>query len=84
MHSVMIRPVITYGSETWTLNKQAANIVNTFERRILRRIYGPIQVNGIWRMRHNEELYQLYKNNDLATTIPVSYTHLDVYKRQLS
>ena len=43
-------------------------------------------------MRHNEELYELYKDNDLPTTIrlhrlqwagPVSYTHLDVYKRQL-
>ena len=56
LYKVMIRQVITYGSETWTLNKQAANILSTFERRILRRIYGPIQVNGIWKMRHNEEM----------------------------
>ena len=53
-------------------------------------------------MRHNEQLYKLYKDNYLATTIrlrngqdtslgwkatyeylgTVSYTHLDVYKRQ--
>ncbi|PSN57573.1 hypothetical protein C0J52_00494 [Blattella germanica] len=55
----IIRPVITYGSETWTLNKRISNIINTYERKILRRIYGPVQ----------EELYRLYNNNDISTTI---------------
>ena len=33
------------------------------ERKILRRIYGPIQEGGRWRPRWNNELYTLY--NDL-------------------
>jgi hypothetical protein len=37
--------------------------INTFGRKILRRIYGPIQEGGRWRPRWNNELCTLY--NDL-------------------
>lgn len=69
LYKVMIRPILTYGSETWTMSKQAANLIDTFERRILRRIYGPVQDNGVWRIRYNNELYNLYKDNKLTTII---------------
>ncbi|PSN54300.1 hypothetical protein C0J52_11044, partial [Blattella germanica] len=51
LYKRIIRPVIMYeyGSETWTLNKRTSNIINTFERKILRRIYGPVQEDGMWR-----------------------------------
>lgn len=29
-------------------------------------IYGPIQENGVWKIRYNHELYQLYKYPDIA------------------
>jgi len=32
-----------------------------FERRILRRIFGPLNENEIWRRRYNHEIYQLFK-----------------------
>jgi len=36
-------------------------MLNTFERKILQRIYGPTHEGGCWRPRWNNELYSLYK-----------------------
>ena len=36
------------------------NKFNIFERKVLRRIIGPIQENGQWRKRYNNELYEIY------------------------
>ncbi|PNF13601.1 hypothetical protein B7P43_G17989 [Cryptotermes secundus] len=49
----MIRPLLYYGCEGWTLNKKEESVINSFERKLLRRIYGPIKENGIWRIRYN-------------------------------
>jgi len=39
---------------------------------LLRRIYGPICEEAVWRSRYNEELYRLYDEADLVTTIKIS------------
>jgi len=56
IYKMLIRPVVTYGSETWTFTKSDGNLLRIFERKILRKIYGPIQEGDIWRIRNNEEL----------------------------
>ena len=38
----LIRPVLTYGAETWVLSKQDEHHLSIFERKILRRIYDPV------------------------------------------
>jgi len=43
----LIRPAVTYGSETWTLTKSDENLLRIFEREILQKIYGPIQEGDI-------------------------------------
>jgi hypothetical protein len=43
-----------------------------FERRILRRIYGPTCENGVWRIKYNDELYILYKDLDIVRVIKVA------------
>ena len=46
---------------------------DTFEREILRRIYGPINENGMWRMRH-KEIYDLFKKPKISTLVKLKKT----------
>jgi len=43
----------------------------TFERKILRRIYGPTQEGGCWRPRWNNELYSLYNEPNIVEDIKI-------------
>ena len=54
---VMATPVLTYGSETWTMTRNDKRRVRTSEMKFLKKTKG-------------------------CTLRAVSYTHLDVYKRQ--
>jgi len=65
----LIKPVLMFGAETWVLSKADELRLGVFERKILRRIYGPICEGAAWRSRYNEELYRLYDKIDLVTTI---------------
>jgi hypothetical protein len=51
------------------LTQAAEQMLNTFERKILRRIYGPIQEGGCWSPRWNNELYSLYKEPNIVEDI---------------
>jgi hypothetical protein len=53
--------VVTYGSETWCLTANGERSLRTWERKVLRKIYGPGYDNGIWRIRTNKELMALYQ-----------------------
>ena len=57
--------MLCYGSVTWTLTQTAERMPNTFERKILRRIYGPTQEGARWQPRWNSELYSLYSEPDV-------------------
>jgi len=46
MYKVLIRPVLTNASETWTLSKIKERPLSLFERKVLRRIFGAKQENG--------------------------------------
>jgi hypothetical protein len=61
-----------YGAETWVLSKADELRLGVFERKILRRIYGPICEGAIWRSRYNEELYCLYDETCLVITIRIT------------
>jgi hypothetical protein len=61
-----------YGEETWVLSKADVLRLTVFERKILRRIYGPICEGAAWRSKHNEELYHLYDETDLVTTVRIT------------
>jgi hypothetical protein len=41
----------------WPLTRKDENMLPVFERRTLRKIYGLIKENNIWRSRYNHELY---------------------------
>ncbi|XP_062716568.1 uncharacterized protein LOC134291990 [Aedes albopictus] len=60
MYKTLIRPVIIYGHETWTMLEEDLQALGVFERRVLRTIFGGVQENGVWRRRMNHELAALY------------------------
>jgi hypothetical protein len=69
MYRTIIRPVVTYGSETWCPTANDERSLRTRERKVLRKIYGPVYDNGIWRIRTNKELMALYQELDIVTEI---------------
>jgi hypothetical protein len=69
MYKTIIRPVVTYGSETWCVSANDERSFRTWERKVLRKIYGPVYDNGIWRIRTNKELMALYQELDIVAEI---------------
>ena len=65
----MIRPVVTYSSETWTLAAKGENNLHIFERQILRKIFGPVDIDDIWRIQNNMEIDELIEGADIVRFI---------------
>ncbi|KAG8236467.1 hypothetical protein J437_LFUL015473 [Ladona fulva] len=53
------------------MTAKSAEPLDSLKRRMLRRIYGPINSEGIWRIRWNHEIYELYKEPNISTHINV-------------
>jgi hypothetical protein len=68
---MIIRSAVTYGAETWTQTSKTEKMLMAWERKILRKIYGPTKENGQWRSKTNEELRTKYKSQDIVTVIKI-------------
>jgi hypothetical protein len=51
--------------------------LDTFERKVLRRLFGGIKVRENWRKRYNRELKQLFEDLDLLPFVRLSLVQLD-------
>jgi hypothetical protein len=71
IYKKIILPVVLYGCETWSLTLREEHRLRVFEKRMLRRIFGPQrdEVTGEWRKLHNEELRDLYSSPSMITII---------------
>jgi hypothetical protein len=70
MYQTLVRPVVTYVCETWVLKENIQLKLMVFERKILRRIYGPTKVrDGVWRIKSKEELNRLIGNKNITNYI---------------
>jgi asparagine synthetase A len=61
--------VVTYGSESWTLTMEEERVLAVFERKILRKIYGPVKENELWRIQRNYELEDIIKGENIVRFI---------------
>ena len=69
IYRTLVRPVVTYGSESWTLTMEEERAIAVFERKILRKIYGPVKENELWRTRQNDELEAIIKGQNIVRFI---------------
>jgi hypothetical protein len=70
IYKTVILPVVLYGCETWSLTLREGHILRVFEKRMLRRIFGPIgEEDGSWRKLHNDELHSLYSSPNIVRMI---------------
>jgi hypothetical protein len=72
IYKTLIKPVLMYGAETWVVSRAGVLRLGVFERKVLRRIYGPNCEESTRRSRYNEELYRQYDENDFVTTIKIT------------
>jgi hypothetical protein len=72
VYKTLIKPVLMFGAETWVLSKADGLRLGVLVRKILRRIYGPICEGATWRSRYDEELYRLYDETDLVTSVRIT------------
>jgi len=71
IYRTTILPVVLYGCETSSLTLREKRRLRVFEKRVLRRIFGPKrdEVTGKWRKLHNEELNNLYSSPNIVRVI---------------
>jgi hypothetical protein len=70
IYNTLIRPAATYGAESWNTTAQDEERLGVFEKRVLRRIIGPMKVSeGVYRQWWNHELSQVYKDPDINSVV---------------
>jgi hypothetical protein len=62
--NTIIDKTLTYTSETWILTKRDRKQINTFERKVHRRILGPVHNNKKenWRILTNKDICAMVKS----------------------
>jgi len=66
----VIRPIAVYGCETWVLKESIIQKMSVFERKILRKIFGPTkEASGIWGIKTNKELDELIKHRNIINYV---------------
>jgi hypothetical protein len=71
IYESIIASVVLFGCETWSLTLREEHRLRVFEKRVLRRIFGPKRgkVTGEWRKLHNEEHRDLYSSPSIIRII---------------
>jgi len=68
-HKTIIRAVITYSTEASTLTAKYENRLRIFEWQILWKIYGPLDIDNIWRIGNNTEIDKLIEGAGIVRFI---------------
>jgi hypothetical protein len=70
LYCSIIIPTVTYGCETWVWKGTVKNQLMVFERKVLRRIFGPTKErDGTWRIKPDDELDELIRHKSIINCI---------------
>jgi len=77
LKNTIIDKMLTYASETWKLTKRDRKQMNVFERKVYRRILGPVYDNEKknWRILTNKEIDTRVKKPTVTKTIRLNRLH---------
>jgi len=77
LKNTIIDKMLTYASETWTLTNRDRKQLNVFERKVYRRILGPVYDNEKenWRTLTNKEIYASVKKPTIIEIIRLNRLH---------
>jgi hypothetical protein len=53
----------------WPASMEEKRVLAVFERKILRKTYGPVKENELWRIRRSDELEDLIKGENIVRFI---------------
>lgn len=69
LYKTLVRSIVCFNAETRTMTTTDENNLRAFERKILRKIFGPVKEdNNVYRVRYNE-IMQLMENEDIVRFI---------------
>jgi len=78
LKNTTIDKMLTYASEIWTLTKRDIKQLNIFERKVYRRILGPVydDEKENWRILTNNEIYaRVKKKPTIIETVSLNRLH---------
>jgi hypothetical protein len=77
LKNTIVDKTLTYSSETWILTKRDRKQINIFERKMYRRILGPVYDNEKvnCRILTNKEIYGMVKKTTITETIRLNRLH---------
>jgi hypothetical protein len=63
-------PIVVYGCEIWVFVESITQRLSVFERKILRKIFGPTKEdNGNWKIKINKQLDELIKHRNIINNV---------------
>ena len=77
LKNTIIDKTLSFASETWILTNTDRKQMNIFERKVYRRILGPVYDNEKenWRILTNKEIYAIVKKPTITETIRLNRLH---------
>ena len=66
LYNTLIRPKVTYASETRVRKENMTNKLMMIERKIMRKIFGPTRTDdGYWRIKTDQEISDILKGQNI-------------------
>jgi hypothetical protein len=74
VYSTVISPVVLYGLETWYLKLREGHRVRVFEKRVLRKIFGPKrdEIAGGYKNCAKKKLHDLHSTNNIHFAVCIN------------